>query len=91
MQEEALSSLLKTLKRVAESYCEAPLRDGETRNSFSIIISYCSHIHRGKSMPATRYGAGNQHQCIESDITYGNMVMGKRASNRVLAETIETQ
>lgn len=91
MLNEAISPLLKPLKQIAEKGFEGSLEKGEFWECVPMIISYCSKVSEAKILPAPLHGAGGQHPCVRRQSTYENMIMGRKRSTRVVAETMETE
>lgn len=61
MLSETKPSLLKSLKRAAESGIEISMETGETRERFPRIILCCCDTHDAKNESEIRRGAGRQH------------------------------
>lgn len=88
---QAISSLLKQLKEAAEGGFAVGVRDGEIRNSFSMIASYCCDIRETKNESAVWHGAGRLQPCARCRTTYEHRVRGRKSSSCVVAKTTDTE
>lgn len=74
----ARRSDLEPLAQCCAAEFQVLFSSGESRNCFTMVVSYCCDILEAKNVSAVRHGAERYHPCVHCDVKYGHIEYGRR-------------